>query len=237
MQLTAQEKDFLVIDNFLSPEDFSHVQNFVAEEEFQPVHTRKWIKAFRLSDGEPLWGAVYLSHPDPEDQQSNVYPTKRGIDAFIGQMLAQKKLYAPLIGEEGEHWSRFFCRPYLYAAGSGLSWHTDGRFDIAGAYVYYSHPQWHAGWGAELLIDSSGKDDFDYPHVTLYDGSKRQLGLHLDYEAASAAVLAKGLGHYICAKPNRLVILRRGILHRIQRVDPNAGDRVRSSLTGFFLRK
>ena len=43
-------------------------------------------------------------------------------------------------------------------------------------------------------------------------------------------------GRYFYPKPNRLVLMRRGVPHSIQRVDTNAGENCRLSLSGFFLR-
>jgi len=43
-------------------------------------------------------------------------------------------------------------------------------------------------------------------------------------------------GRFIPPRPNRLVFIRRGIPHMIQRIDRNAGENCRLSLSGFFLR-
>jgi Rps23 Pro-64 3,4-dihydroxylase Tpa1-like proline 4-hydroxylase len=38
-------------------------------------------------------------------------------------------------------------------------------------------------------------------------------------------------------KPNRLVILKGGVTHRVAPVSQAAGEHVRASIAGFFLRK
>lgn len=239
MRITLKQNDFLVIDDFLSPDGFRAMWNFVQEEPFRAVHGDRWIKAFRLSDGQQLWGDVYTSLPAAADRtgRSSSYPTQRGIDALIGGILAQGDLFAEYVGRQGEDWDYFFCRPYVYPAGTGLSWHTDGRGDVAGAYVYYAHPEWKAHWGAELLIDGSGFRDFDYPEEEMFDGSRKRLGVHLEADGVSDAVMKEGVGHYVMPRPNRFVLLRRGLLHRLNPVQPSAGDHVRASATGFFLRR
>ncbi|MCB0308927.1 MAG: 2OG-Fe(II) oxygenase [Bdellovibrionales bacterium] len=237
MKVTLNHSNFIVVDEFLPKEDFNHLVNFFLEENFRPVHSDKWIKAFRLSDGTPHWGDVYLSHKVAEDKQSAVYPTGRGIDVFIQKLISAENIYKDLIGENRKKWSHFFCRPYLYSNGKGLSWHTDGRGDVEGAYVYYAHKKWHAQWGAELLIDDSNNFELDYPLVKMYDGTEKKLGLHMDDAIVNEAVMSKGIGYYLEAKPNRLVLLKKGILHKICRVDPNAGDYIRASITGFFLNR
>lgn len=229
----------MVIDEFLDERQFGFMWNFIQEERFRLVHEDRWIKAFRLSDGQPLWGDVYTSRPALSDITglATAYPSGRGIDTLISAMLQHSGLFAEYVGLGGEDWDYFFCRPYLYPVGTGLSWHTDGRGDVRGAYVYYAHPEWNAHWGAELLIDSSGVPDLDYPDLDMYDGSKKKVGLHLDWQLASAAAMRRGVGHYVMPRPNRFVLLRRGLLHRIHPVHQSAGDHVRASVTGFFLRE
>ena len=43
-----------------------------------------------------------------------------------------------------------------------------------------------------------------------------------------------GVGIFVQAKPNRLVLTRAPILHQINRVDADAGENVRSSIVAFF---
>ncbi|WP_428266350.1 2OG-Fe(II) oxygenase [Haliangium sp.] len=157
------------------------------------------------------------------------------MDELIGAMLANRDLFSEYIGREGVDWDYFFCRAYLYPIGTGLSWHSDGRTGVAGAYVYYAHPQWKAHWGSELLIDGSGFCEFDYPEHKMYDGSTERLGQHLDASETSDAVMEHAAGHYVLPKPNRFVLLRRGVLHRLNPVHPSAGENVRASITGFFI--
>lgn len=237
MQTTFQTDDFLVLDDFLGEQQFSLMWNFIQEERFRSVHKDRWVKVFRLTDGDPLWGDVYTSRPTKADVTNLAipYPTGKGIDGFMTAILQNADLLAQYIGRQGEDWDYFFCRSYLYPVGTGLSWHSDGG-EIRGAYVYYGHPEWNAHWGAELLIDSSGYRGLDYPERDMYDGTKKKLGLHLDWQVASAAVMRQGLGYYVMPRPNRFVVLRPGLLHRINPVHQSAGDHVRASVTGFFLR-
>lgn len=238
MQIAQQSEDFLVIDDFLSPEASRHVWSFFHQEPFRAVQGDRWIKAFRLVDGQPLWSDVYTSRPSHSGRTgvSIAYPSGKAIDALIEAIIGNASLFGEYIGREGTDWHYFFCRPYLYPAGTGLSWHSDGREDVAGAYVYYAHPEWRAHWGAELLIDGSGFHDFDYPEHQMYDGSTERLGSHLDARVISDAVMKRAAGSYVLPRPNRFVLLRRGVLHRLNPVQPSAGDHVRASITGFFVR-
>ena len=144
VQVSLKTADFMVLDDFLPEKDADHVWNFFRAHDFRAVHQQKWIKAFRLSDGTPLWGDVFLSHRVANDNTSHVYPSQQGLDPLISGMLDSAPQFAPYIGEHGKTWDYFFCRPYIYPSGTGLSWHTDGRGGVAGAYVYYAHKRWSA---------------------------------------------------------------------------------------------
>lgn len=47
---------------------------------------------------------------------------------------------------------------------------------------------------------------------------------------------SEGLGHAIVPLPDRLALLGPNVFHRVARVDQTAGDHVRISIAGFFLR-
>jgi hypothetical protein len=206
---------------------------------------------WRIGDGEPLAGQTVLSEADPDCSDSAtprggdtplVYPTGGGIDLVMRAIHDHAAELASLIGHKGEAWNRFSARAYVYPAGTGLSWHHDSD-RYSGAFVYYAHPQWSSQWGGELLVaDESCRgldtrlrvaewDTHDPTSVQL-----KRLPPQLLDEPESAALSAVGVGQYIVAKPNRLVILAAGQLHKINAVHPAAGDRVRCSISGFFLR-
>ena len=42
------------------------------------------------------------------------------------------------------------------------------------------------------------------------------------------------MGTFISPKPNRLVLINKNVVHGITRVDKDAGENVRLTLTGFF---
>jgi len=83
---TYEGHGFAVWDDFLSKEDHRLVWNYIQSETLEFVHQKKWVKAFRLTDGEPLWGPPFLSDPYTPDIKSVVYPTKKGIDLFIFEL-------------------------------------------------------------------------------------------------------------------------------------------------------
>ena len=225
---------FIIFDNFLSEQEKDLVWSYIQSEEFHFVHQKKWVKAFRLNDGEPLWGPPYLSDPYTPDTQSQVYPSKKGIDLVIQKLKSILPDAGSLIGKQGEDWAYFFARAYLYPRGAGLSWHRDNENHVRGAFVYYAHPYWNPQWGGELLISSPQTARLEFPKKALYEGGEKYLGSHLDNTFETEALMEEGLGNYILPKPNRLVLMSSGVLHCIKRVDANAGDHVRATIQGFF---
>jgi Rps23 Pro-64 3,4-dihydroxylase Tpa1-like proline 4-hydroxylase len=136
---------------------------------------------------------------------------------------------APLIGTTPKDWAGITAQSYLYPAGSGLSWHKDST-DRSGAYIYYAHPYWNVTFGGELLIAervAGGRS-------AAGRRPGQQVGPHLDNEAENRALLALGVGSFVHAKPNRLVVLRGGTPHMIRAVTAAAGNHVRCSIAGFM---
>ena len=105
---------YIVIDDFLSPEHHTLVWNYIQAEKFEYVHSKRWTKAFRLTDGQPLWGPVYLSDAYEPDTQSTVYPSGQGIDLVIQAVKQLVPSCIDLIGEQYKDWAYFFARSYLY---------------------------------------------------------------------------------------------------------------------------
>ena len=234
VNLTLLEPHFTVIDNFLTEKEKEFVWSYIQSEEFHFVHQKKWVKAFRLSDGEALWGPPYLSDPYAPDTQNQIYPSGKAIDIIIQKLKEIIPQYTSLLGEQNKDWAYFFARAYLYPRGAGLSWHRDNENHVRGAFVYYAHPYWNPQWGGELLISSPQTATLEFPKKALYEGEEKYLGSHLDNVFETQALMEEGIGHYILAKPNRLILMGSGVLHCIKRVDANAGDHVRATIQGFF---
>ena len=201
---------------------------------FKYVHAQKWVKAFRLTDGQPLWGPVYLSDAYEPDMQSKIYPSGQGIDLIIEAVKKLVPSCVDLIGEQYKDWAYFFARPYLYPANTGLSWHRDNENHACGAFTYYAHPTWNPQWGGEFLLAPYETRNVCYPKSALYNTESRYLGSALDNSFEQQVLLEHSVGTYIVPKPNRLIIMTSGIIHSIKKVDPAAGDHVRATIQGFF---
>lgn len=232
--LVFQTDTFVILDNFLTSQEAEYVWRYVQDEQFEMIHQKKWVKAFRLSDGTPAWGPPYISDDYSENTKCGIFPTGRGIDLVIKKLKEVAPQFENLIGKFGTDWAYFFARAYLYPQGCGLSWHRDNQNNATGAYVYYAHPEWDPQWGGEFLVAPAQTKDIEMPKEKLYEGTEKFLGSHLDNKFEREALLSSGYGQYILPKPNRLVILTSGVIHCIKKVDPAAGNKVRATIQGFF---
>ncbi|NEC90108.1 2OG-Fe(II) oxygenase [Streptomyces sp. SID12501] len=222
MELTWSTDDFAVFDDFLAPGAAASLWEQLRTEDYHFVHGRRdgsWNKVYGLLDGSPLSGPGTLN--DPEGHFTGrfadhaLHPSGGATDAVVKQLAEEATRIEPWTGRFGTDWHAFTCRAFLYPQGSGLAWHDDSG-DRAASFVLYAHPEWQAPWGAELLI-SGGT-----PGARPEDQN---------------AHLTSRVGHYVAPRPNRLVVLRSGVPHMIKKVEPHAGDRVRGSVAGFFLRR
>lgn len=225
---------FRIFDNVLSPEDHAFVWAYLQQERMEFVHSHRWVKAFRLTDGEPLWGPPYLSNTYQADSDRQGYPTHKAIDLVIETVKEKALECVDLVGEQNKDWAYFFARAYLYPANTGLSWHRDNENNAAGAFVYYAHPYWDAQWGGEFLVASPSTRQAVFPKTLTYEGQEKFLGAHLESSHETPILMEEGLGTYIMPKPNRLVFLTSGILHCIKKVERAAGNKVRGTIQGFF---
>lgn len=235
MRTVHSSQEVLVIDDFLDKQAAQYVWRYVQGEKFEHVHRLGWVNAWRLADGMPLRGPVALSHKTPSDPLAPVYPTDKAIDLVIRAIIEIGNELVPWVGEWSKDWSHFFCRPYIYPVGAGLSWHDDNQHNCTGAFTYYCHPDWNIAWGGELLTASVGTSLRAPPSVPMYQGGEEVLGGHLDNSYENDAVLEEAIGFYILPKPNRLVVMGTGIAHCIKEVHSSAGSNVRVSLQGTFM--
>nr|WP_058520762.1 hypothetical protein [Legionella tucsonensis] len=99
MKLVFNNEVLAVIDDFLEQPSFEKIWNFIQTEKFKFAHSSKWVNAFSLEDGSPLWGNVTISHRGPEAcTTEQVYPTNSTIDLFIQELITSSSEYHHLIG-------------------------------------------------------------------------------------------------------------------------------------------
>jgi Rps23 Pro-64 3,4-dihydroxylase Tpa1-like proline 4-hydroxylase len=242
MKETLRTDQFAVFDDFLSDEEFSAIWRYVQDEEYRHIHQGAIQAVFRIGDGNPLIGRTVfassqravrdelLASMGGEAGRKHLFPTKSSMDFVIRRLLRLGAKIAGLIGRESADWSHLTAAAWVYQRGTALSWHRDGS-KSTGAYTYYAHHEWNVTWGGELLVaDETLKQKY-------YAELRRNSTVHqFDNQAENDYLLKIGAGRYIMAKPNRLVIIAGGNAHAIAQVNASAGNRVRASVSGFFMR-
>ena len=200
----------VVVDDLLDEGAWAEVWTAFQYMDLWPV--TRGSGAWKLDDGVPLGGEEVIvpsAGPVPEGD----------LAPLLEAVLARPDL---IDGEVDGAWDRVSARAYVYPAGTGLSWHVDDSERYAGAFVYYAHPHWNAHWGGELQLAQAPAD-------------LEVMGHRFATEAYSEALLEAGAGRFLSPKPNRLVLLS-GAPHLVVPVRAAAGDQVRASVSGFFLR-
>lgn len=217
-----QTGSYWIEDGFLDDREFERVQEYALEERLDLVHASSSgvEQVWAHTDGLPRRGppavAMRGEHEEVFDDIS-VFPTHTAMDFVVGRLLQQAESLAHWLNG---NWNAVTARLHCYPPGSGLSWHND-RSGIAGAFVFFVNPTWELDWGGELMLLSAPDHDVTVDTRTF----RRRLLL----EPSAAA-----RGEWILPKPNRLVLLRPGIPHRIGLVSVNAGPHARTSISGFF---
>lgn len=224
---TIAMPDHVVFDDVLSPVDFEAIQRHLARERFSDVHEgagghgRVWTQA----DGRPLRGPAFASGSilpasdiDTDAFHVACVPLLRAIAGCMPHI-------GTVAGVEGKDWQGIAARAWLHPPGTGLGWHDDSR-SYAGAFVFFAHPVWRLDWAGELmLLEGRPEPAADTSTESIPSALLAPLGL-----PAGAG------GRFIVARPNRLVILASGVLHRVAPVSVLAGHHVRATISGFFLR-
>ncbi|MEO9526074.1 2OG-Fe(II) oxygenase [Roseibium sp.] len=203
---------FLVIDDFLPPDQFFALQERMLAASYtlkdSVVDQAVDGSAYR-SDGSVLSAAQALAITEPRD-------------AF--QMIAQRVCETQgIYGLPSEAWSILSFAFWKYPVGSRLGWHNDAGRGRSGEFILYLHDRWDPSWGGELLLLDSGPDAA-FLSDREADPFKR---------IASAVARSRAAPAAIMPRPNRLVLVKAGTPHCINRVDKAAGTAERCSLTGF----
>ena len=224
MRVTLAMADAVVVDDVVDGQTFAAIRHELAGAAFTSVHSRGWDKAWRLGDGDALRGPpVYYDPASSIDRPGARYPTSSAIDRFVDAVRHLAKQHVGVVGREGVDWVAMYLSPWLYPVGSALSLHRDGG-RYSGAFTYFAHPRWGAHWGGDLLLLEGGSSE-------RARAEQAEIGWLAEDEVPIEPATC------VFPRPNRLVLLGPNRPHLVSRVDANAGDHVRTSLAGFFLRR
>lgn len=216
----------LVIDDFLPQDSWDKMLNQIQLDHWEINHPddRFW----HMTDGR---------HYKSEKRFLSECPHNNNYDLWFEELreLADNCPEAqPYVGG----YSDVACRAMAYPIGSKNPWHHDFG---ATTYTYYIHKEWKAQWDGSLLIIPKGKarikQNMQVAEGTVRNDSYRHDFLPMElFEQKDKynAILDYGLGDFVLPKPNRLILINRQTVHGINRVDQDAGENMRLTLTGFF---
>ena len=227
-RLTTANEQFRIYDDFLPKNAFDALLHNATLDAYSIVHRDEWRKPWRLGDGMPLHGATTYYRPDAslyEEHETSRYPTETPLDAFIDAVNGVAQEAVDVVGDA---WTGLTVTPWIYPLGCGQSLHRSGE-DSTGSYAYFIHAEWNFHWGGQLLIldpRTAGGDD----------PSRSSWYLHwLSDKDEKRAGMDPGLAVSVLPKPNRLVFIAPSAYQMITRVDVNAGNHARITLSGHFL--
>lgn len=239
MRTIYTSPDLAVIDDFLPEDQAREFWRYYEDCDFQSAHTPMVKGVWRVDDGQPLLGPqlIWPSRPPEEllppgmkmpEMAFNQFlcPTGKAVDGVLSAIKAQANAHPDIVGTELKDWIGILAQLQVYPAGSGLSWHAD--LDVyTGAFIYYAHPEWNAQWGGELLIADRA--------VREAATGIRKRKHYFAADDFSDALMTGGVGRWVAARPNRLVLLAGKDMHAVAKVNPAAGHHVRASMSGFFI--
>jgi hypothetical protein len=134
-----------------------------------------------------------------------------------------------IFGLQGESWDTVSFTAWKYLAGGRLGWHNDSGNSRVGAFVLFTHESWSASWGGSLKIVDVAASDIVDAQTRRGTAAAADVGRMLVDQGRNAID--------IVPTPNRLVLFRSDTFHAIERVDWTAGDRPRSTITGFVTQR
>jgi len=218
---TLKMDTFAVYDNVFPMEKQTEIFDFVNDINMISVLEKDTVEKRFLFTGTPLVSHAFFSKvsavPDAESEDPHrIYPTGDTIDDIFELIIKNQDEFSDIVGVEGTDWERFSASAFAYAQNASATWHRDAE-NYTGAFIYYLTPSWKPQWGGELFIGNNN--------------SVRSNGAIGATDFTSDEI---SIGHFIAPITNRLVVLKRGIPHKISPVTPSAGDAVRYSITGFF---
>lgn len=218
MKEVIKNSRFAIWDDVLSPTDFGNLMAHVSKDQFQSPHRDGWQSVWKTTDGECLRTKPLFTEN---------FPTKTPLDSIFEAMVIACLENPQICGLNPNDWDRLTLTSYIYPTGTRLSWHGDGG-DYSCALTYYCHPRWSPHWGGELLVANTPPES--YIPTLDYD-----VDPGVDHSRIDAWINAYGVGHLIVPKPNRLVLMKAGTCHMVNRVDSAAGDNLRMSVVGFTI--
>lgn len=230
MDISATEPEsHVVLDNFLGHGERSDLWRHFQGSTFHSVHLGGWKRAFGFNNGEVVRGEnLAIERRDALSLAETKSPSDC-LKKLVERVLSDGRCSA-FLASCGD-WSAINVNTYIYAAGSGLAWHSDPEW--AASFIYYAHPSWSPNWGGELMIAKRGPvTGASRGEFSIQSEPGHFLGFYSKYTAVD--MYESSGGEFIFPVPNRLVLIRRGTPHCVKRVEAAAGEAFRASVAGFL---
>jgi len=224
--IVMQTPEVLVVDDFLSIVDRDRIFNQVQVDKWRPSEVDD--KYWHMTDGANYKGVKRWHSERPYNNNSEIW--FENFTRFLDNCAAAK-LFAT-------RYSNIAMQCHGYPVNSKNPWHHDLGFTT---YSYYLHKHWQINWdGTLLVIPKSAQVEYQQQLTllsnTVQNDSYTDICPMEMFEQADKVknIISHGMGIFISPKPNRLVLINKGVLHGITRVDADAGENVRVTLTGMI---
>ena len=223
-KVVMKTPEVLVVDDFLEQEAWDRLLNQVQCDEW--TQSQPDDKYWHITDGANYKASKRFLRDAPFNDNYDIWAD--AIRAFADSEPAQEYVAG---------YTDIAMRCHGYPVGSKNPWHTD----MGGVtYSYYLHKHWQINWDSMLLV--LPKDSVEYKQImrklpgTKQQDTYRSTGTLEMFEQAEKqkGLIEHGMGYFVAPKPNRLVLINKNVVHGITRVDKDAGENVRLTMTGFF---
>jgi hypothetical protein len=201
-----------VFDDVLPQDTFDQLWLFMNLIAYQSTAAGIWAKVWNTGDGN-----IFRARDHTTDHLG-MPRSETVVDALVDRVIALARRQPALEGLSG-----LTLIPYVWPAGTSISWHSDGASadasDRIGGFTYYVHKQWNAEWGGEFLL---------FPE-------RGRQALPFDNSELSKQIVSTGIGTWFAPRPNRLLFVVGDVLHKVAKTTPAAAPRL--TIQGFIHRR
>jgi Rps23 Pro-64 3,4-dihydroxylase Tpa1-like proline 4-hydroxylase len=224
--IVMQTPEVLVVDDLLPKDAWDKVFNQVQVDRWRPSEVDD--KYWHITDGFNYKGQKRHHSERPYNDNSEVW--FEHFTKFLDTCPESKNF--------AKDYKNFAMQCHAYPVNSKNPWHHDLGFTT---YTYYLHRHWQINWDGTLMIIPLAAGVKYQQELELlknsvqYDSYKDVAPMEM-FEQSSKfqSIIDHGLGIFVSPKPNRLVLINKNVIHGITRVDPDAGQNSRVTLTGFI---
>ncbi|MDA9374103.1 hypothetical protein N9R43_01840 [bacterium] len=222
-------EEVMIVDDFL-PED---VQDRILNQ----VQVDKWKRTDEVDD--KFWHVTDGLNYKNQKRWHSDYPHKDNSDLWFEhfhKFLTTCPEVENFVDGASEGIEDFAMRCHAYPVNSKNPWHYDLGFST---YTYYLHKEWQVNWDSTLLVLPKGSAEYhqtiDLMEGTVHYDSYKEINSPMEMFQQKNKydnIMDVGRGQFVMPKPNRLVLIKHDTIHGITRVDSDAGENVRVTLTG-----